>query len=448
MIQKHHSNNILLNLGISTLNEMQIAAQETILSDNNILLLSPTGSGKTLAFLLPIFEMLKPDILSVQCLILVPSRELGLQIEQVWKKMRTDYKVNACYGGHSIDTEIKNLSNPPAVLIGTPGRIADHIDRGTFRLDKIETLILDEFDKSLQLGFHEQMSFIIGKLAKLNKRVLVSATSDIEIPKYTRVVNPSILDFIPNQEEGTNLSLKMVVSKEKDKIGSLFSLICSLKSQAAIVFCNHRDAAERISDTLNEKGIYATYYHGGMDQEERERALIQFRNGSMSYLITTDLAARGLDIPEMKHVIHYHLPLKEDEFTHRNGRTARMQAAGTAYLIVNDSEKKLDYVDYGMPILKVENNTTLPKPPEFQTIYISGGKKNKLNKIDIVGFFSQKGKLEKGDLGLIEVKDFISFAAVRFNKVKDLLYCIKDEKMKGKKFKIEVARKVVKKEEE
>ena len=277
--------------------------------------------------------------------------------------------------------------------------------------------------------------------------ILVSATSGIEIPKYTRVVNPTVLDFIPSEDEKVNLTMKMVVSKEKDKIGSLFHLICSLKSQSALIFCNHRDAAERISDTLNEKGIYATYYHGGMDQDERERALIQFRNGSVSYLITTDLAARGLDIPEMKHVIHYHLPSKEDEFTHRNGRTARMLASGTAYILIHESEKKMDYIDYNMPVLKVDSATSLPKPPEFQTIYISGGKKNKLNKIDIVGFFSQKGKLEKGDLGLIEVKDFISFAAVKSKKVKDLLSAIRDEKMKGKKFKIEVARKVIKKEE-
>ena len=448
MNKKHHSNNILSNLGIESLNEMQEMAQDAILNENNVLLLSPTGSGKTLAFLLPILELLQPEILSVQCLILVPSRELGLQIEQVWKKMGTQYKVNICYGGHSIDTEIKNLSNPPAVLIGTPGRIADHIDRETFRTDKVQTLILDEFDKSLQLGFHEQMSFIIGRLPKVNKRVLVSATSDIEIPKYTRVVNPTVLDFIPEEEEKTNLSMKMILSPSKDKLESLFNLICSLKSQSAIIFCNHRDAAERISDTLNEKGIYATYYHGGMDQDERERALIQFRNGSVSYLVTTDLAARGLDIPEMKHVIHYHLPLKEDEFTHRNGRTARMQTTGTAYVIVHESEKQLDYIDYDMEILDVKNTTSLPKPPEFQTIYISGGKKTKLNKFDIVGFFSQKGKLEKGDLGLIEVKDFVSFAAVKFGKVKELLKNIKDEKMKGKKFKIEVARNVVKKEEE
>jgi ATP-dependent RNA helicase DeaD len=448
MNKNHHSNNILSNLGIESLNEMQDAAQDAILNDNNVLLLSPTGSGKTLAFLLPVLELLQPEILSVQCLILVPSRELGLQIEQVWKKMGTQYKVNICYGGHSIDTEIKNLSNPPAVLIGTPGRIADHIDRDTFRTDKIQTLILDEFDKSLQLGFHEQMSFIIGRLPKVNKRVLVSATSDIEIPKYTRVVNPTVLDFIPEEEEKANLSMKMVLSPSKDKLESLFNLICSLKSQSAIIFCNHRDAAERISDTLNEKGIYATYYHGGMDQDERERALIQFRNGSISYLITTDLAARGLDIPEMKHVIHYHLPLKEDEFTHRNGRTARMQATGTAYIIVHESEKKLDYIDYNMEVLDVKNVNSLPKPPEFQTIYISGGKKTKLNKFDIVGFFSQKGKLEKDDLGLIEVKDFVSFAAVKFGKVKELLKNIKEEKMKGKKFKIEVARNVIKKEEE
>ena len=442
------SNNLLLNLGFDQFNEMQIAAQEAILEENNVLLLSPTGSGKTVAFLVPIFEMLLPEIQSVQCLIIVPSRELGLQIEQVWKKMGTNYKVNICYGGHSIDTEIKNLSSPPAVLIGTPGRIADHIERGTFRLDKIQTLILDEFDKSLQLGFHEEMSFIIGKLSNLNKRILVSATADIEIPRYTRVVNPMVLDFIKPEDSDSNLSVKLVQSTEKDKVNTLFQLICGLKSEAALVFCNHRDAAERISETLNKKGIYATYYHGGMDQEERERALIQFRNGSMNYLITTDLAARGLDIPEMKHVIHYHLPLKEDEFTHRNGRTARMLASGTAYVLFHESDKQMDFIDYKMPVLDVKQNKNLPQPPKFQTVYISGGKKTKLNKFDIVGFFSQKGKLEKEDLGLIEVKDFVSFAAVKFNKVKDLLHNIKDEKMKGKKFKIEVARNVIKKEEE
>lgn len=442
-----HSNNILLNLGIEELNEMQEVAQEAILDSSDVLLLSPTGSGKTLAFLLPIFQTLSEESSKVQCLILVPSRELALQIEQVWKKMGTSFKVNTCYGGHSIETEIKNLSNPPAVLIGTPGRIADHIDRGTFETDSIKTLILDEFDKSLQLGFHEQMSFIIARLPKVNKRVMVSATDGIEIPKYTKVHKPVVLNFLVDDQDDTNLTTKLVVSPEKDKLETLFNLICSFKSESAIIFCNHRDAAERISDLLNEKGVSVTYYHGGMDQDERERALIQFRNGSVRYLITTDLAARGLDIPDMKHVVHYHLPSKIDEYTHRNGRTARMTASGTAYILYNEAEKKADYLDYKMPVLDVKNSTTLPKAPEFKTVYISGGKKNKLNKIDIVGFFGQVGGLDKSEIGIIEVKDFISFVAVKSAKVSSLLTAIRDKKMKGKKFKIEVARNVVKKEE-
>jgi ATP-dependent RNA helicase DeaD len=448
MSNNPHSTNLLLNLGIESLNEMQEAAEMAILNENNILLLSPTGSGKTLAFLLPIFQTFEEDVNGVQCLILVPSRELGLQIEQVWKKMGTNYKVNICYGGHSIETEFKNLSNPPALLIGTPGRIADHLDRKSFETESIKTLVLDEFDKSLQLGYHEEMSYIINKLGKVNKRILVSATSGIEIPKYTRVVNPVVIDFIEDEKSNTNLDIKIVVSKSKDKIDTLFQIICSLNSEAAIIFCNHRDAVERINDMLIAKGIISTFYHGGMDQDERERALIQFRNGSVNYLITTDLAARGLDIPEMKHVIHYHLPLKEDEFTHRNGRTARMMSSGTAYVLIHESEKKLDYFDYGLRRLDVSTAKSLPKAPLFQTLYISGGKKTKLNKIDIVGFFSQKGKLEKDDIGLIEVKDFISFVAVKYNKVSELLKSIRDEKMKGKKFKIEVARKVLKKEED
>ncbi len=443
-----HSNNILLNLGIEELNEMQEVAQDAILDSSDVLLLSPTGSGKTLAFLLPIFQTLSEESNKVQCLILVPSRELALQIEQVWKKMGTSFKVNTCYGGHSIETEIKNLSNPPALLIGTPGRIADHIDRGTFETDSIKTLILDEFDKSLQLGFHEQMSFIIARLPKVNKRVMVSATDGIEIPKYTKVHKPVVLNFLSDNEDDTNLATKLVVSPEKDKLETLFNLVCSFKSESAIIFCNHRDAAERISDLLNEKGVSVTYYHGGMDQDERERALIQFRNGSVRYLVTTDLAARGLDIPDMKHVVHYHLPSKVDEYTHRNGRTARMTASGTAYILYNEAEKKADYLDYKMPTLDVKIFTTLPKAPDYKTVYISGGKKNKLNKIDIVGFFGQIGGLDKSDIGIIEVKDFISFVAVKSSKVANLLTAIRDKKMKGKKYKIEVARNVVKKEEQ
>lgn len=437
---------VLSNLGIDTLNEMQLAAQHTIINEDNVILLSPTGSGKTLAYLLPLWQLMSEEVKTVQCLIVVPSRELALQIEQVWKKMGDKFKVNACYGGHSIDTELNNLSNPPALLIGTPGRLADHLDRKSFDTNAIKVLVLDEFDKSLQLGFHDQMSAIIDQLPGLEKRILLSATSDVEIPGFIGITSPRKLDY--TQVEGNNdLTLKLVVSPEKDKIESLFQLICSLRSEAALIFCNHREVAERISDLLNEKGIYAQYYHGGMDQDDRERVLIQFRNGSVNYLVTTDLGARGLDIPEMKHVIHYHLPAKESEFVHRNGRTARMHASGTAYIVSYKEDALPVYMPDQVEELPLKAKYSLPKAPEYKTLYISGGKKNKLNKNDIVGFFLQKGGLDKADLGLIEVKDFLSFAAVRSASVRTLLANIKDQKMKGKKYKIEVARKVIKRED-
>ncbi len=432
---------ILSNLGIEALKPMQEAAVKAIVSDDTVLLVAPTGSGKTVGFMLPLLQLLKPNINAVQCLILVPSRELAMQLEQVWKKMSTGFKVNVCYGGHSTQIETKNLSSPPAVLIGTPGRILDHIQRNNFALDHVQTMILDEFDKSLEMGFHDEMEQIISKLDNLKKRILVSATSSIKIPDFAGVTSPTVLNFNPKKDElNADLTMKLVISEDRDKVYSLFQLICSLNSESALIFSNHRDACERTSEYLNDKGIHAIFYHGGMEQDDRERALIQFRNGSVNYLVTTDLAARGLDIPEMKHVIHFHLPVQEQEFIHRNGRTARMHASGTAYIIVSKDEDMPPYINKKTEVLKLAKKYNLPNPPQFKTIYISGGKKNKLNKIDIVGFFSQKGKLEKDDLGLIEVKDFNSFAAVKNDKVRVLLGNIKEEKMKGKKYKIEVAK--------
>ena len=431
---------ILSNLGIDSLNDMQKAAQREIINEQSILLLSPTGSGKTLAVLLPVLQLLDESISKVQCLIVVPSRELAIQTEQVWKKLGTKFKVNVCYGGHSIETELNNLSNPPALLIGTPGRLTDHLERESFDTNFITTLVLDEFDKSLQLGFQEEMSTIIGQLPSLKKRVLLSATSDVEIPNFVEIGSPITLDFL-DEEENEALAIKLVESTEKDKIDSLFHLICSLDSEPALIFCNHRESTERVSFLLNKKGVEAGFYHGGMDQDDRERILVRFRNGSLNYLITTDLAARGLDIPEMNHVVHYHLPGTETEFVHRNGRTARMHASGTAYIINYKEDKTPDYISDNIEILRLSSRNPLPDRPNYETIYVSGGKKNKLNKGDIVGFFLQKGKLDKSDIGLIEVKDFTSFVAVRSSEVKKLLANIKNEKMKGKKFKIEVARK-------
>ena len=448
---------LLGNLGIDTLNPMQEAAQATILLDTDTLLMAPTGSGKTLAFLLPITQLLNANQRTVQCLILTPSRELALQIEQVWKMMGTGFKVNTCYGGHPIDTEINNLSNPPALLIGTPGRIADHLNRQSFAPDSIQMLVLDEFDKSLELGFHDQMEFIVRSLTGLRKRVLVSATAGVDIPSFVRLNDPQTLDFTTEETLPSGLTMRTVYADEDNQPDTLVRLLCALSvvttgvdasgastlgNKAALIFANLRHTAEYISALLNERGLLATTYHGGLEQPDRERALIRFRNGSVSYLVTTDLAARGLDIPDMQHVIHYQLPRHEHEFIHRNGRTARMHATGTAYVMLNHNQPRPDYLPVDLEEFSLPKNRTyaLPALPEFVTLYISGGRKNKVSKGDVAGFLIQKGQLDKTDLGRIDVQDFMSFVAVRREHIEPLLARIREEKMKGKKYKIEVAR--------
>jgi superfamily II DNA/RNA helicase len=439
-MQKELLDEITSRLGIVELNEMQNNALDTITREKEVLLLSPTGSGKTLGYLLPLVNLFKANLKTPQCLVLAPSRELALQIEQVWKKMNTGYKVNSLYGGHLLETEINNLTEQPALIIGTPGRIKDHITRGSFSTDTITTLILDEFDKSLALGFEEEMSFIIKKLPAIRKKVLVSATTAIEIPEFTGVKSPVVLDYISSADTSEALDLKIVISDEKDKVNTLFQLLCYIGAESTIVFCNHREAAERASKHIAERGIPNAFFHGGLEQMEREQTLTRFRNGSVNYLIATDLAARGLDIPAVKHIIHYHIPGSEDEFIHRNGRTARMNATGTAYLLLNQEEHAPTYLPKELEQIELPTECDLPPLPEWTTIYVSGGKKDKLNKVDIVGFFSKIGKLQKDDLGLIDVKDNISFAAVKKNKVRDLLHIVQNEKMKGKKYRIALAR--------
>jgi superfamily II DNA/RNA helicase len=355
--------------------------------------------------------------------------------------MGTGLKVSCCYGGHDMQTEIQNLAEPPALLIGTPGRIADHIKRATFAREAVTTLVLDEFDKSLALGFEEDMSYIFGSLKQLGKKIFVSATASVDIPDFAGVADDlAVLNYIDETRNAAALTLKLVVSDEKDKVGRLAALLSFISSEPAIIFCNHRDAVERTSAMLKEKGIECAAFHGGMEQMQREQTLIQFRNGSVRFLVATDLAARGLDIPEMKHVIHYHLPSTEAEFTHRNGRTARMEETGTAYLLVHTDEQLPYYIHQRPEELAIPEGLKLPKTAEWVTIYINGGKKDKLNKVDIVGFFTQKGGLGKDEIGLIIVKDRNAFVAVKKNKVKTFLPLVENEKIKGTKYKIVVAR--------
>ncbi|GAB3902811.1 DEAD/DEAH box helicase [Mucilaginibacter boryungensis] len=428
----------LEKLKIQALNPMQQAAIAAV-KQADVILLSPTGSGKTLAFLLPLLGLLNPAIPTVQAIILVPSRELALQIEQVFRTIGSGFKVNCCYGGHPVKTELNNLSQPPAVLIGTPGRIAHHLRRGSFDTATIKTLILDEFDKALEFGFQEDMAFIIKQMPAINKRVLTSATQMDQIPAFTGINKPQTLDYLGNAASTPDLIQKVVIAEAADKLDALFALVCKIADKPTLIFCNHRDAVERISDLLYDRGLPHDIFHGGMEQDDRERALLKFRNGSHRILITTDLASRGLDIPEIEHVVHYQLPHNEEAFLHRNGRTARMHAKGTSYLLLTPDEKP-SYLTTMPEVEQLPEKVKLPPLSPWATLYIAAGKKDKINKVDIVGLLLKKGGLDKEDLGLIEVLDNSAYAAVKRNKIERTVQLVKNEKIKGRKIRIDISR--------
>ncbi|MBW8362095.1 MAG: DEAD/DEAH box helicase [Kaistella sp.] len=426
------------NLQIQDMNQMQKSAYKATGKGKDLILLSPTGSGKTLGFLFPVLRNLRRDVSGIQAIVLAPSRELALQIEQVFKSMGTDFKVTVCYGGHDKKIEKNNLTEAPALIIGTPGRIAYHLKNDNFDPDSIETMVLDEFDKALEFGFHDDMDFIISSMENLSQRILTSATAMPEIPTFTGMKNPETVDFLKVLASKPDLQLRKVMTTSEEKLDTLFNLLCKIGNKRCLIFCNHRDAVDRISELLREKGISRETFHGGMEQDERERALLKFRNDSSRILITTDLASRGLDIAEVESIVHYQLPPKEDAFIHRNGRTARMNAKGFVYLIMTEDEK-FPFIKNNTPEESLTNKYKIPEKTPNLTVYISAGKKDKVNKVDIVGFLIKKGGLEKEDIGLIEVKDTTSYVAVNRQKVVPLLKKLENERLKNKKLKIEIA---------
>ncbi|MGY8914985.1 MAG: DEAD/DEAH box helicase [Flavobacteriales bacterium] len=423
---------ILEKLNIHQLNPMQKEALSIIETNTNTIILSPTGTGKTLAFLLPLIDQLDPETAEIQALILVPSRELAIQIEQVIREMGSGYKVNAVYGGRAMAKDKMELKHTPAILIGTPGRIADHFDNERFSTKFVKTLVLDEFDKSLQVGFEEEMKYIIGMLPSINKRILTSATHGVKVPTFVRLDKPIILDYL--KEENTKLAIKTVVSASQNKQKTVLDLLNHLGNQPGIIFCNLRESVEKLSAFLERNNISHGCFHGDMEQKDRERSLIKFRNGTNQVIVATDLAARGIDIPEMKFIVHYEFPYKKEEFIHRNGRTARVNAKGTAYVIKWVDENLPEFIT-NAPVADITKKA--PKKAQYwQTLFISGGRKDKISKGDIAGLFFKQGNINKDQLGIIELKHDCTFVAVPVNVAEDLIKKLNNTKLKKKKVRV------------
>ena len=431
----------LAKLAITELTPMQQEALNAFRQHHDVVLLSPTGTGKTLAYLLPLIERMQVGVTGVQAMVIVPSRELALQIDTVWRSMALPWKAMSVYGGRAAMDEHRSMKGiAPSVIIGTPGRLNDHLEKGNIDARAIATLVIDEFDKCLELGFQGEMQQVIEKLPSVSNRCLTSATDMEEIPLFTGVRKPLKINYLDATQVESRVSTYVVHSESKDKLHTLYKLLCALGGGQAIVFCNHRESVDRVGGYLSEQKLAHEVYHGGMDQELRERALYKFRNGSSNVLISTDLAARGLDIPEMQHVIHYHLPGSEDAYIHRTGRTARWDAEGSSYLILHSEERVPEYLTADTEDYVLPERASRPEPPQWTTLYIGRGKKDKINKVDIAGFLYKKGGLTRDDVGTIDVHDYYAYVAVRRTKVRQLLTMVANEKIKGLKTRMEIAK--------
>jgi len=426
---------ILAKLNINSLNTMQEEAVSVIETTTNTIILSPTGTGKTLAFSLPLLKTLISDSKEVQALILVPSRELAIQIEQVIRSMGSGYKVNAVYGGRPMSKDKIEIKHTPAILIGTPGRVLDHFNNERFSLKYIKTLVLDEFDKSLEDGFELEMKGIIGKLSNINKRILTSATQSLTVPSFVRLDKPTTINYL-KEKTVSKLTIKTVISKEKNKLKTLLELMQHIGNQPGIIFCNLRDSIGHVSAYLEKNKISHACFSGGMEQKDRERALIKFRNGTCQVLVATDLASRGIDISEMNYIIHYELPRHEEEFIHRNGRTARVNSKGTAYVLKWEKELLPEFIK-NVKGINISKKATF-KPQFWSTLFISGGRKDKISKGDIAGLFFKKGSLNKDQLGTIELKQDCAFVAIPMSIANELVKKLNNSRLKKKKVRVTV----------
>ena len=426
---------ILQKLKIQSLNDMQHDAANAILTGGDVLVLSPTGSGKTLAYLLPLTQLVNNADDRLQAVVIVPGRELALQSATVLKDMGSGLRTMALYGGRpTMDEHRKIREVRPQIVFATPGRLNDHFDKGNLSPEAVQWLIIDEFDKCLSMGFHDEMQRAMDYMPHIRQRILLSATESEDIPHFVNMHRCKRVDYLTEEEQVSDrVTIHEVTSPTKDKLETLSRLLRYIGNESSIVFLNYRDSVERTTEYLRTQGFVVSLFHGGLEQRQREDALYQFSNGSANVMVCTDLASRGLDIPDIQNIIHYHIPESEDGYIHRVGRTARWDKTGKAYFILSADERIPEYVDADTEPLNLPLQLPQPSLPLMATIYIGKGKKDKISKGDVVGFLCKNCLLDKNDIGRIDVKERFCYVAVAREKAAQTIKLSSGKKIKGVK---------------
>lgn len=426
--------NLRTKEGIASLNAMQQVMTST--DSRNILLLAPTGSGKTVAFAVYMLQRVREGAPGPSAVVLAPSRELVLQIFDVIRPVATGLKCVALYGGHAMADEVNSLSVMPDIVIATPGRLLDHLQRRHLDLRTVSTLVLDEYDKSLELGFADEMRRIVRRMDSRSNTVLTSATHLAEIPDFMNIGQLETVDFTADTPAPRErMQIVQVESPVRDKLDTLVDLLRSLDNQRVIVFVNHRESAERVHAALVKAGFPAGLYHGGLEQRERQQAVDMLDNGTTPILVSTDLASRGLDIEAVGSVVHYHLPPSPESWTHRNGRTARQDASGTVYVITAEGESLPDYITFDRPYNPTGHSSD-PIRSDIATLYFNAGKREKISRGDIAGYLINRGGLAPEEVGKISVSDHSAIAAVPRAKAREIVKAVQPHKLKNTRVRV------------
>ncbi len=438
----------LITLGYKQMTPIQALSLPAILDGQDVIAQGKTGSGKTAAFGLGLLQKLNVKSFRAQSIVLCPTRELADQVASEIRKLARaihNIKVLTLCGGAPFGPQIGSLAHGTHIVVGTPGRIEEHLRKGTLKLDSIDTLILDEADRMLDMGFEDTIDKIIDKVPSKRQTLLFSATFPDEISSIAeRVMNNPTTVNAPSEHEQTTIKQYFYQTNTDDeRMSALRLLLAKHKPDSTLVFCNTKADTQDVADELVYYGFYALAIHGDLDQRERDQALIRFSNGSVSILVATDVAARGLDIDSLDMVINFNVAHDPEVHVHRIGRTGRAGKSGIACTLYGDREMhKLDVLDLDIASSdELPSETNLDKPikkPSMTTLKIDGGKKQKLRPGDIVGGLTGKGGIPGDKIGKINVSSNWSYVAVSSELVKTALKKIKGDKLKGKNFRVRI----------
>jgi ATP-independent RNA helicase DbpA len=438
----------LESLGYQTMTPIQQQSLPILLQGKDVHAQAKTGSGKTAAFAIGLLHHLDVKTYQVQALVLCPTRELADQVSKEIRRLARpipNTKILTLCGGTPLGPQLASLEHQPHVVVGTPGRILKHLNKGTLRLGSVKTLVLDEADRMLEMGFHDDIMHIIAMTPENRQTLLFSATYPDEIEAISNDIQKDPENIqVESLHDDSDIKQLFFEIQRGQRTSALISLLQHYHPQSSVVFCNRKEQCKELAKELKQRGLHAIALHGDLEQKDRDQALVQFSNNSIAILIATDVAARGLDIEGLDAVINYELSPDPEIYIHRIGRTGRAGNKGLALSLFTASEApRINAIeDYqGQPvnvaeISSLEMKDNFSHRPEMVTLRISAGRKSKVRAGDILGALTKNTNLPGKQVGKIDIFDMVSYVAVERGIASQALEILSKGKIKGRMFKV------------